>query len=217
MPSKKKIAIDAIATQPLRGRMTWIAALLLGTMAASAQMSAQARPPDKPRFDAPEIAVTYDLERAKIANIGCGCFWLQGGSVDLSVPLYKGLGVAGRFGGGDASNIKPGVNLSEFSYLAGPRYTFGGSRWHGTEMFGEALFGGAHGFNSIFPTGGGVASTANSYAMQFGGGLDVRLSKSFGLRAFELDYVRTALPNNGTNTQNDLRLAFGLSYSFNRK
>jgi hypothetical protein len=28
----------------------------------------------------------------------------------------------------------------------------------------------------------------------------------------EADYVRTWLPNNGSNSQNDLRLSFGIAY-----
>jgi len=216
MPSKRKIAIEAAGTQPLCGRMTWTTALLLGALAACGQSSAQQRGPEKADIGGPEVAVTYDLERAQIANAGCGCFWLQGGSVEFAMPFYRGLGVAASFGGEHAWNIQPGANLSKLTYLAGPRYTFGGAGLHAPHLFGEALFGGAHGFDSIFPSSGGVTPTANSYAMQFGGGMDLGLSSGFGLRAFEVDYVRTALPNNGSNTQNDLRLAFGLSYSFKR-
>jgi hypothetical protein len=40
----------------------------------------------------------------------------------------------------------------------------------------------------------------------------VALSRGFGVRAFEVDYLRTSLPNNASNSQNDLRIAFGLTY-----
>jgi peptidoglycan-associated lipoprotein len=191
--------------------MTLIAAVLLGVVSAPAQSTGQQRLQD---LRSPVIAVTYGLERAKTAAIGGGGFWLQGGAVDVAVPFYKGFSIAGSFNGVHASNIQPGVNLGKLSYLAGPRYTFGGSRF---QLFGEGLFGGAHGFDSMFPTKGGVVPTANSYAMQLGGGLDIPLRNGFGIRALELDYVRTALPNNGTNSQNDLRLAFGVFYHFKRK
>lgn len=215
MPSKRKIAIIAIGTQWLRGRMAWIAALLLGVLAASGQAIAQQQQqaPAKFHFEAPVVAVTYDLERAKVANVGCGCFWLQGGSVDLAVPFYRGLSVAGTVGGGHATDNGSGAGLSKISYMAGPRYTFGIPR---TQIFGEALFGGTHGFDGIFPAAGAVESSANSYAMQIGGGVDLLVHGGFGVRVFEVDYVRTALPNSGSNTQNDLRIAFGLSYHFNR-
>ena len=48
--------------------------------------------------------------------------------------------------------------------------------------------------------------------MQLGGGLDVTLSRGFGVRALQVDYIRTSLPNNTSNIQNDLRIAFGITY-----
>jgi hypothetical protein len=164
------------------------------------------------------------MERARTATSGCSCFWLRGFGTNVAVPLYKGFGVAGNVGGGRAANIQPGVSLDKMSYLAGPRYTMNLSRAHGqgatggrAQIFGEALFGGTVGFNGTFPAPGGTATTAQSFAMQFGGGLDVAFHGGLGVRAFEADYVRTSLPNNGTNNQSDLRLAFGVSYRFHRR
>ena len=212
MFSKRKFAVEAIGKQLQHSRITLIPALLLlGAVSATAQMSAQRQ---SSVLRSSVIAVTYDLERAKTASISGGGFWLQGGAVDIAVPFYKGLGIVGSFSGAHASNIRPGVNLSKFTYLVGPRFTFGGSR---LQVFGEGLFGGVHAFDSIFPATGGVTSSANSFAMQFGGGMDVPLRHGFGVRALELDYVRTGLANNGTNSQNDLRLGFGAFYQFNRR
>jgi hypothetical protein len=210
MHRKMKFAVTAPGQQPLRNCMALIGALLLGAMAASAQTVAQVR---NGHFGTPVVAVTYDLERAKTAGIAGG-FWLQGGGVNVAVPFYRGLSLAGSFSGAHASNIQPGVNLSKLTYLVGPRYTFGGPH---IQIFGEGLFGGTHGFDGIFPVAVGITPTANSYAMQFGGGLDIALRNGFGVRVLELDYEHTALPNNGTSSQNDLRLAFGLCYRFNRK
>jgi len=190
--------------------LLWLAALLLAAMAAASHAAAQ----DKFHFGAPVITLTYAPEEAKAAGVSCGCFWLQGGAADVAFPLYKGLSVAAAFTGADKSNITPGVNLAKIAYLAGPRYAFGSS--HSTQLFGEALFGAAHAFNGVFPAPGAPTSTANSFAAQIGGGLDIGLTKGFALRALQIDYVRTALPNNGANTQNDLRLAVGLSYRFSR-
>jgi hypothetical protein len=218
MPSKWKSAIKAIETQPLCGRTMWTAAVLFGVMAASGHAAAQQQTPDKFHFGGPVVAATFDLERAKVANVACGCFWLKGGSVDLAVPFYRGLSMAGSFGGGHATSNHSGGGLSKLSYLAGPRYTFDTSHFTGVprspQIFGEALFGGTHGFNSTFPAPGAAPSSANSFAMQFGGGMDILLRGGFGVRAIEVDYVHTALPNNGTNTQSDLRIAFGVSYHF---
>jgi len=122
-------------------------------------------------------------------------------------------------GGAHASNITPGVDLSKFTYVFGPRYTYDISRYssiatrgHSTHLFGEALFGGTHAFSSSFPSPGSAVTSANSFVLQLGGGVDVALSRGFGVRALEVDYLRTSLPNNASNFQNDLRLAFGVTY-----
>jgi peptidoglycan-associated lipoprotein len=209
-----KLIANGAGEQCLRGLMKF-ALTLLGVLAASASQALAQQASKNMHAALPVVAVTYDLEDAKGALIG-GDFWLQGGSVDIAVPFYRGLSVAGNFSGVHASNaIHPGVNLGKISYLAGPRYTL--ARSSHVRIFGEGLFGGAHGFDSIFPVGGSLVPTANSFAMQLGGGMDVSLHRGFGVRAIELDYVRTGLPNNGANSQNDLRLAFGISYQFERK
>lgn len=170
-----------------------------------------------------QLAATYNLERAQIATVGCDCFWLQGGSGEFATPGVHGIGLAVNVTGQHASNIQPGVNLNKITYVAGPRLTLNSTRLVGSltsgrssQIFGEALFGGVHGFGSVFPAPGGATPTANSFALQIGGGLDVSLPKDFGLRVFDIDYVRTSLPNNGSNTQDDLRLSFGLTWNIGK-
>ena len=41
-----------------------------------------------------DVAITYVAERAKVASVDCGCFWLNGGSGDFSITLFHGMGVA---------------------------------------------------------------------------------------------------------------------------
>jgi hypothetical protein len=195
--------------------------VLLGALTMGVTTQAQqAQPLQEFHLSSADLAVTYTIERAKIAPSDCGCFWLQGGSADAAVTFFHGLGMAANLTGDHASNIAPGVDISKVSLMGGPRYTFNISRWadshldfkHGTSFFGEWLFGGVYAFNGLFPATAGFRSSASSFAMQVGGGLDVGLGKGFGLRAFELDYVRSYLSNNGTDTQNHLHLAFGVSY-----
>ncbi len=196
-------------------RMILGSALLMGALTLT--LSAQAQQGYRPAVD---LAVTYTLERAKIVPSSCGCFWLQGGSVDAGVPLFHGLSVAANLTGERSSDIGPGVDLSKLAFMAGPRYTLDTQRWterwlgskHATSIFGEGLFGSAHGFDSVFPTSSGLKDSANSFSLQLGGGINIGLARRFGLRALELDYVRTSFPNNGSNTQNDFRIAFGVSY-----
>jgi hypothetical protein len=194
----------------------WRIAVLAGVLSLSPVTQAQ----QTFRPLSVDLAVTYTAERAKIASTGCGCFWLQGGSVNGAVRVFRGLSVAANLTGEHSSGFGTGVDLNKLAFMAGPRYTLDTRRWtdhwsgerHKTSVFGEALFGIAHGFDSVFPTTSGIESSANSFSMQLGGGLNIRLAKRFGLRALEIDYVRTSLPNGAGNTQNDLRLAAGVSY-----
>jgi hypothetical protein len=175
----------------------------------------------QPASPSTDLAVTYTPEYAKVSGIDCGCFWFQGGAADAAVTFHRGLGIAASLTGQQASSVSGGNGVSKVAYLFGPRFTFGISRQpenlllgHGTTFFGEALFGGMHGFDSIFPSSSGAKPSANSFAFQLGGGMDVALARGLGIRAIELDYVRSSLPNSGSGTQNDLRIAVGLSYRF---
>jgi uncharacterized low-complexity protein len=199
---------------------TFLIALLLGALMMGATAQAQQQPAQKLQLQSVDLAVTYSPARAKIAQTDCGCFWMQGGSADAAATFFHGLGVAANLTGERTSNITLGVDLSKISFMIGPRYTYNmhratdrflGSK-HPSRVFGEWLFGGVYGFNSVFPTSGGVKSNANAFSMQLGGGMDVSLARSFSVRAIELDWVRSNLPNTGSDTQNDLRLAFGMSY-----
>jgi len=199
----------------------WRGALLAGALSLGPVLQAQQG------FQplSTDLAVTYTAERAKVASTDCGCFWLQGGSVNGAVALFRGLSVAANLTGEHASGIGAGVDLSKIAFMAGPRYTLQiqrrNGRWpgpkHAISIFGEALFGIAHGFDSVFPTASGIESSANSFSLQVGGGLNIAIAKGFGLRLPEIDYVRTSLPNNAGNTQNDLRLAIGISYHLGKR
>ena len=213
MPSKMKCEVQAIGEQVRRRRSTLVTALWMGAMAVSLPVAAQ-QTSKKVRVGSPVIAVTYNLERGKVAATSGGGFWLQGAGVDVAVPVYNRFSIAGNLSGAHASNIQPGVDLNKLSYVGGPRYTYDISHF---AIFGQGLFGGAHGFESIFPSPGAVKPSANSFAMQLGGGLDIFGKNGLGVRAFEIDYVRMGFPNNGTNSQNDFRLGFGVSYQFKRK
>jgi hypothetical protein len=71
-----------------------------------------------------------------------------------------------------------------------------------------------HSFNTVVPTSAGVGGAASSFVFQVGGGADLPLRKGIGIRVFEVDYVRSTLPNASNSTQHDLRLAAGISFHF---
>ena len=156
-----------------------------------------------------------------MASVDCGCFWLNGGSGNFAITLFHGLGVAANLTGEHASNIGTGIDLDKVMFAFGPRYTYSlkrpAGKRPGIAVYGAGLFGGIHGFNTTFPSSTATIGAASSFAMQFGGGLDLRFAKHIGIRAVEADYVRSALPNNAGNVQNDLRLAAGISFHFSPK
>ncbi|MBW4040354.1 MAG: hypothetical protein HIU91_16150 [Acidobacteria bacterium] len=220
--NKRVLRVGAL-TGVLAGALTFTTGMGAAQQTTATQkQSAASKSSALPEFT--DFAVTYTAERAKLAPSTGSYFWLNGASGDAAATFYKGLGVAANLTVNHASNITPGVNLSQTTFVIGPRYTLDTSRFtdgrltknHATYLFAESLFGVVHGFGSVFPTNSGVATSASAFAMQLGGGANVALSRGFGLRLFELDYVRTTLPNNGSNSQNDLRLAFGVSYHLQR-
>jgi hypothetical protein len=179
----------------------------------------QSQKPAAPARVSTDLAVTFAGERSQ-ALPGQDSFWLKGGGADAAVTFWKGLGIAASLTGGHAKNVGPEVDVNKISYLIGPRYSW--TAWKGNasaanpprlQVFAQGLYGGAHGFHGFYPASGGMATTnASSQAMQTGGGLNLLFSKSLGVRLLEADYVRSALPNNGSNIQSDLRLSAGITW-----
>lgn len=170
-----------------------------------------------------DVGLTYAAERAQIAPGNCGCFWLQGGGADVALSLWKGFGPVASITGDRVSDYYPGLDINKISFMGGPRYTHrlqsrgieaDSIKRARLQIFGEALFGGVHAFDGAFPSRTGLTSTANSFALQAGGGINLFFSKPIAVRMLQLDYVRTQLPNNYSKSQNDLRIAFGMNYQF---
>jgi hypothetical protein len=157
-----------------------------------------------------EVAVTYNPMLAN--TVGGYGLSMQGASVQVHGQFFRGWGVVADVSGLHASMLPhsmAGLDLVTADF--GPQYT-----WlpvhHRLALFGQFLVGEAFGMNSIFPSAGGVSSSANGLALQVGGGMNLPLSSHIGVRAFEADWLRTALPNSTTNIQNNLRLGVGISF-----
>lgn len=153
-----------------------------------------------------DLAVTYLAQRS---NLTPGqFFWRQGGSAELSAEAYHGFGIAMNIAGSQSTNIKgTGVDLDTLTTTFGPRYT-----WHRRKLavFGQGLIGESHAWNSLFPATGGATSRFDTFALQVGGGVDLRLSRHFSVRPIQADWIRTEFPNDTTNVQNNLRLGAGI-------
>jgi len=169
-----------------------------------------------------DLAVTYTPERGKISNTSCDCFWLQGAGADAAFTFYQGIGVAASLTGQHASDLAGGGSVSKIDYLFGPRYTFSVSRKRTeakfvSRIYVEGLFGGVHAFDGTFPAPVRATTKANAFAYQLGGGWEIALAHGFGLRPAEVSFYRSTLPNDGSGTQDNLRLAFGLTYRLGKR
>jgi hypothetical protein len=159
-----------------------------------------------------DLAVLYLAERSLKANTS-ESFWMQGGSIELGANVARGWGIAADVTGAHAGSVAAGgPTLSLVTATFGPRY-----RWHAggrVSLFGQGLVGEANGFRSLFPAVAGSQADANGLAIQVGGGLDLRLSGRFAVRALDAAWSRTQLPNATDNVQNNLRLGAGLVLRF---
>ena len=110
-----------------------------------------------------------------------------------------------------------------FTYLFGPQFKV---RAHGIQPFAHLLFGGAHtnvygnAFKSLCqPVVGncGVvkAPTAEAFAMDFGGGVDIPISRTVSFRPVQIDYVLTRYSNpfTKTNNQNNFHYSAGIVFT----
>ncbi|MGA3128617.1 MAG: OmpA family protein [Candidatus Korobacteraceae bacterium] len=195
-----------------RGKVLLLSATLMAGVAVYAQQSTT--PVAKPELPSIDVAATFAAERSQVVPSQC-CFWFKGGGVDAAYTFWKGLSVAASLTGDHASNISSGIDANKLSFLGGPRYTWTAPEKEAKprlQVFAQSLFGGAHGFNGAFPDGNGLASSANSFALEAGGGLNLIFHKGFGLRLAEAEFVHTSFGNSMKNSQDDLRLAAGITW-----
>jgi opacity protein-like surface antigen len=135
---------------------------------------------------------------------------MQGGKAEFQAAFSNRFGLVGEIAGHHAHNINSAhEDLSLVSYLVGPRLSWRVRRF---TPFAQALIGGVHGFDAIFPNTNNSTVVPDAFAMAAGGGMNIALSRHLALRPFQLDYFLTDLPNNSTNRQNSLRLGAGLVF-----
>lgn len=163
------------------------------------------------RFD---VSVGYQYVKANAPpGAGCPCFGLNGGYASAGLHLNRWLSVEGKYTGEYSKQISSfGQDLTLMTYMAGPKVSYRVGR---LVPFGQALFGGAHGSNSYFPTTTGFTTTATSFAYALGGGFDVNITPRFAVRAIQADFLRTGFPNGTSdNSQRQLMIGAGLVVKF---
>lgn len=137
---------------------------------------------------------------------------LNGGDAAVTFNFNKVVGLKFDFAGYTQSPNFAGSDV--FTYTAGPVIKKHSGVFN---PFGELLVGGAHKSVNGFNFSGGQ----NAFTGIVGGGIDLKLSKHFSLRAAEVDYVWTAFhtidPTNYlvvSSRQNNFRYVGGVVVSF---
>jgi hypothetical protein len=121
------------------------------------------------------------------------------------------------------NGLNGNVQGNMFTYLFGPQFKV---RAHGIQPFAHLLFGGAHTnvYGNAFKTlcqpvagncGVTKAPTADAFAMDFGGGVDIPINKTISFRPAEIDYLLTRYSNSftKTNNQNNFRYSVGIVFT----
>ena len=133
--------------------------------------------------------------------------------MDVGLPLHRSLTADVEVAGQHASNV-PGTTrgLSTITLLAGPRYRLALAKRH--NVFTQALFGAARGFDADFRRGTNAVDTATAFAFAAGGGYEFSLTNLITLRPVQVDYLQTNLPNGSDNRQQNVRFGAGVVLNF---
>src|ERR1700690_688442 len=122
---------------------------------------------------------------------------LNGWNAAVNFKFFRGLGIVGDFAGDYGS--PQGVSGNVTTYMVGPQISLPAP----VSPFAHVLFGGAH----INIQG----ATDNSYAMGFGGGIDIHAGHNLAFRVIELDDIYTQF---GGFHQNSPRASAGIVLRF---
>jgi outer membrane immunogenic protein len=202
----------------MRFRIKYTFVLLLTVAAVSSRPAAgqtsKAPPPDRPLRS--DLAIDYSYLRSNAPPGGCTCFNLNGVSANIAFPALPG-----RFAlvGDLTIDTISKVNTSSYSltlstFTVGARYL---PKLHHSpfQPFGQIMAGGAHASGSLILPPNPLARNATlAFAASIGGGLDVHLSRRFGLRLAQADYYPTTFDNGSNNHQNNFRLSAGAVIHF---
>jgi hypothetical protein len=157
--------------------------------------------------------------------------WEGQGTYNFTPYLGITADVNGMYRTVASFSLLPGLSASAnqrlYSFLLGPSVTANFGR---LAIFGHALFGEAHsslGAGLSLPIIGGLSqglTGANAFAMAFGGGVDIPVSRHFAIRAAQLDFLRTqfssldafstGLSNSSNGGQNSFRYSGGVVFNF---
>jgi hypothetical protein len=135
---------------------------------------------------------------------------MNGGGIGVVYNASHLIGIKGEFMGYTGSNTVSGSSNSVtakptlFTYLFGPQFK---TRAHKANFFVEALFGAGHASASwsqlyyVSHNSGTVYNSNNSFMMDYGGGIDLKVAKHVSIRPVEVDYLFSRFSTNNVSAQ----------------
>ena len=172
------------------------ALVLLFTLGATAQ--------DYPKF---EVPVGFSFVNVHPNTAALTSFNVFGGGGGFVYNVTSLIGIKADFMGytqgsgqqlSQNGQILGNVSGNLFTYMFGPQFKKHSGKF---QPFGEALFGAAHtnldaNICKLEGTCASGSGSNNGFAMEFGGGLDIPITKSIQFRPVEVDYVGTHFGSN---------------------
>ena len=206
-------------------KLTNVLVLVVTLSCAIAASAQQSRFPEPGVIQWPKLEVAVDYSYLRLGSSAPGTqrhnFLGGGGSLTYNWNEFLGLKgeVQGYTSNTTAFNIRPNPSFPNglsgtaqgnlVSYLFGPQLKV---RSHFDQPFAHIMVGGAHTntYDIVLkpvcsPTAGSCTAKApsdNSFALDFGGGVDMRINRYISLRPVQIDYLLTRFSNVITKTSN---------------
>jgi opacity protein-like surface antigen len=130
---------------------------------------------------------------------------LHGGEASLALRLTRWIAVEADASAHYGSEL--GISTSRLFFLAGPRFVY---RSPSLSVYTHYLAGGVRSRAGITVVGVDITESRTDFALAFGGGLDVRISDRWAIRA-QADY---ALIRADGSTEREPRFSAGAVYRF---
>jgi hypothetical protein len=124
----------------------------------------------------------------------------NGWDTALTGNLNRWFGVAADFSG--AYKSQNGASFNNYTYTFGPVISY--RHYEAFTPFAHFLAGGVRSSASF----SGLSTSDNGFAMMFGGGADVNVSRRLAVRAIQFDWL--SLHSNGATDNNNMRISTGL-------
>ncbi len=165
------------------------------------------------------VAANFSRSFSLVADFS-NHYGTRGGAFNPATGAFNPIGTGGKglsFLFGPQASYRGLPKLTPFA-----RMLFGGMR-ASKLLFNSTSSGGTDGGFGIVAgplcTSLYCVEPATSFAMAFGGGLDVKATDRVWIRAFQMDYVRAEITTGyGTiATQNDMRISTGIVFRFGRR